>query len=138
MFPGIKHRILDDQDKTREYVNIFVNGENIRDCENENTRLKAGDVSSSCRLSQVVDLSGNKRSSNSGKAKKTGNTTMLLVGTRKGAFIFASKDGRKTWKVSGPHFRESPVYHIVYDNRNGLILASVASLSMGTEHFSQF
>jgi MoaD family protein len=43
MFPGIKHRILDDQDKTREYVNIFVNGENIRDCENENTRLKAGD-----------------------------------------------------------------------------------------------
>ena len=43
MFPGIKHRILDDQDKTREYVNIFVNGENIRDCENENTKLKAGD-----------------------------------------------------------------------------------------------
>ena len=43
MFPGIKHRILDDQDRTREYVNIFVNGENIRDCENENTRLKAGD-----------------------------------------------------------------------------------------------
>ncbi len=43
MFPGIKHRIFDDQDKTREYVNIFVNGENIRDCENENTKLKAGD-----------------------------------------------------------------------------------------------
>jgi molybdopterin synthase sulfur carrier subunit len=43
MFPGIKHRILDDQDKTREYVNIFVNGENIRDCENESTKLKAGD-----------------------------------------------------------------------------------------------
>ena len=43
MFPGIKHRILDDQDRTREYVNIFVNGENIRDRENENTRLKAGD-----------------------------------------------------------------------------------------------
>jgi len=44
MFPGIKHRIFDDQDRTREFVNIFVNGENIRDHENENTRLKAGDL----------------------------------------------------------------------------------------------
>ena len=43
MFPGIKHRIFDDQDKTREYVNIFVNGENIRDGENESTKLKEGD-----------------------------------------------------------------------------------------------
>ncbi len=44
MFPGIKDRILDDQDKTRLYVNIFVNGENARDIENENTRLKDGDT----------------------------------------------------------------------------------------------
>jgi len=43
-FPGIKHRIFDDQDRTREYVNIFVNGENIRERENESTRLKAGDL----------------------------------------------------------------------------------------------
>ncbi len=43
MFPGIRDRILDDQDKTREYVNIFVNGENIRDGDNERTKLKEGD-----------------------------------------------------------------------------------------------
>jgi molybdopterin synthase sulfur carrier subunit len=42
-FPGVKHRILDDQEKTREFVNIFVNGENIRDGEAELTKLKDGD-----------------------------------------------------------------------------------------------
>ncbi len=43
MFPGIKNRILDDQDRTRPYVNIFVNGVNIKDGAFENTTLKEGD-----------------------------------------------------------------------------------------------
>jgi molybdopterin synthase sulfur carrier subunit len=43
-FPGIRGRILDDQDKTRPYVNIFVNGQNARDIERERTRLRDGDV----------------------------------------------------------------------------------------------
>jgi molybdopterin synthase sulfur carrier subunit len=43
LFPGIKERILDDQDVTRQYVNIFVNGEDIRFSEKENTKLKEGD-----------------------------------------------------------------------------------------------
>jgi molybdopterin synthase sulfur carrier subunit len=44
IFPGIKDRILDDQDNTRQYVNIFVNGEDIRFSEKENTKLKEGDL----------------------------------------------------------------------------------------------
>ncbi|HKW03808.1 MAG TPA: MoaD family protein [Nitrososphaerales archaeon] len=44
MFPGIKERIFDDQDKTRPYVNIFVNGENLRDIGNEGTTLKDGAI----------------------------------------------------------------------------------------------
>ena len=44
MFPGIKDRIFDDQERTRPYVNIFVNGENARDVANENTKLKDGDT----------------------------------------------------------------------------------------------
>ncbi len=44
MFPGIKERIFDDQDRTRPFVNIFVNGKNIRDGEGENTTLKEGDT----------------------------------------------------------------------------------------------
>jgi molybdopterin synthase sulfur carrier subunit len=43
LFPGIKDRIFDDQDKTRQYVNIFVNGEDIRFSQKENTKLKEGD-----------------------------------------------------------------------------------------------
>jgi len=42
MFPGIKDRIFNDQDKTREFVNIFVNGSNIRDGDEESTNLKDG------------------------------------------------------------------------------------------------
>ena len=44
MFPGIKDRIFDDQDVTREFVNIFVNGANIRDIRRESTSLKSGDT----------------------------------------------------------------------------------------------
>ncbi|MCL5067003.1 MAG: MoaD family protein [Thaumarchaeota archaeon] len=43
-FPGIKDRIFDDQDRTREFVNIFLNGENIRDLDCEKTNLKDGDT----------------------------------------------------------------------------------------------
>jgi sulfur-carrier protein len=42
-YPGVKHRIFDDQDKTRQFVNIFVNGENIREGDEERTKLKDGD-----------------------------------------------------------------------------------------------
>jgi sulfur-carrier protein len=42
-FPGVKDRILDDQEATRPFVNIFVNGENIREGDAERTKLKDGD-----------------------------------------------------------------------------------------------
>jgi sulfur-carrier protein len=44
VFPGIKDRVFDDQDNAREFVNIFVNGVNIRDIEKESTNLKDGDT----------------------------------------------------------------------------------------------
>ena len=44
LFPGIKDRIFDDQNNTREFVNIFVNNTNIRDADREFTVLKDGDV----------------------------------------------------------------------------------------------
>jgi molybdopterin converting factor small subunit len=43
-FPGIGGRIADDQGKIRRYVNVFVNTENARELENENTTLRDGDV----------------------------------------------------------------------------------------------
>ena len=36
----------------------------------------------------------------------------LLVGTRKGAFIFTSDDSRKEWQIEGPHFGGWEIYHM--------------------------
>lgn len=43
-FPGIGRRIMDDQEKIRTHVNIFVNAENSRELEQEKTSLRDGDV----------------------------------------------------------------------------------------------
>ncbi|MDG6967565.1 MAG: MoaD/ThiS family protein [Nitrososphaerota archaeon] len=42
--PGIKDRILDEHDRTRPYVNIFVNEVSIRDLQGESTRTQDGAV----------------------------------------------------------------------------------------------
>ena len=36
----------------------------------------------------------------------------VLVGTRKGAFILTSDEGRRNWTVDGPHFAGWEVYHV--------------------------
>jgi photosystem II stability/assembly factor-like uncharacterized protein len=36
----------------------------------------------------------------------------VLVGTRKGAFILSSDEGREKWDVSGPHFGGWEIYHV--------------------------
>ncbi|HXJ43304.1 MAG TPA: hypothetical protein VNH18_28745 [Bryobacteraceae bacterium] len=41
----------------------------------------------------------------------------VWVGTRKGAFVFRSKDRRK-WEVDGPHFPGLEVHHVVQDPRD--------------------
>jgi molybdopterin converting factor small subunit len=43
MFPLIHDRILDEHDKTRPYVNVFVNDDNIRDLQSERTKVRDGD-----------------------------------------------------------------------------------------------
>jgi hypothetical protein len=36
----------------------------------------------------------------------------VLVGTRKGAFVLTSDEGRRDWRVEGPHFGGWEVYHL--------------------------
>ncbi len=36
----------------------------------------------------------------------------VLVGTRKGAFVLTSDEGREKWDVSGPHFAGWEIYHV--------------------------
>jgi molybdopterin synthase sulfur carrier subunit len=41
--PGIRERICDDEGKVRRFVNIFVNGDDIRFLDNLDTTLQEGD-----------------------------------------------------------------------------------------------
>src|SRR5437870_2494877 len=42
-YPGIKERLVDDQGEVRRFVNVYVNEEDIRFLQNQQTPLKDGD-----------------------------------------------------------------------------------------------
>jgi molybdopterin synthase sulfur carrier subunit len=41
--PGLKERICEDDGQIRRFVNVFVNGENVRERDGAETALKPGD-----------------------------------------------------------------------------------------------
>jgi hypothetical protein len=53
--------------------------------------------------------------------------TLLLIGTRKGAFVLESDAARRDWALRGPYCEGWPVYHAVYDTGSGSIYAAAAS-----------
>ncbi|MBI4429125.1 MAG: exo-alpha-sialidase [Ignavibacteriales bacterium] len=54
-------------------------------------------------------------------------TVYLLVGTKKGAFIFSSTLQRKSWKLQGPLLKGAEVNDVVMDTRNGKTLYAAAT-----------
>jgi molybdopterin synthase sulfur carrier subunit len=42
-YPGIKERLLDDDGAVRRFVNVYVNEEDIRFLQNQETPVKSGD-----------------------------------------------------------------------------------------------
>ncbi len=60
------------------------------------------------------------------KRRKPASRVMLLVGTRKGAFIFRGDPARRQWRVDGPHFLGQIVHHLVQDpwDRRTLLMAA--------------
>jgi photosystem II stability/assembly factor-like uncharacterized protein len=60
-----------------------------------------------------------------GKAKSEG--VIVLVATRKGAWLCRGDKGRKNWKVDGPHFLGQTINHLVLDPRDGKTLVAAAS-----------
>jgi molybdopterin synthase sulfur carrier subunit len=42
-YPGIGERLRDDSGQIRRFVNVFVNGQNVRDGDGLETRLAPGD-----------------------------------------------------------------------------------------------
>lgn len=53
-------------------------------------------------------------------------TTVLLVATRKGAWIFRSDAARSSWTVDGPHFLGHIISHLVLDPRDKSTLLAAA------------
>ena len=51
---------------------------------------------------------------------------LLLVATRKGAWLFHGDAARRTWRVDGPHFLGHIVNHLVLDPRDGRTLLAAA------------
>jgi len=64
----------------------------------------------------------------SSKAKKAApRNTVLLVGTRKGAWILRADAKRRAWRTEGPHFLGQIIHHLVLDPRDGKTLLAAAS-----------
>ena len=53
-------------------------------------------------------------------------STVLLVATRKGAWLFKADPARRAWRADGPHFLGHIVNHLVLDPRNGRTLLAAA------------
>jgi hypothetical protein len=51
---------------------------------------------------------------------------LVMVATRKGAWLYHSDAARKTWRADGPHFLGHIVSHVVLDPRNGQTLLAAA------------
>ena len=51
---------------------------------------------------------------------------VLLVATRKGAWLFHGDATRRSWRVDGPHFLGHVVSHLVLDPRDGRTLLAAA------------
>ncbi|PZG00367.1 WD40/YVTN/BNR-like repeat-containing protein [Micromonospora deserti] len=59
--------------------------------------------------------------------------TLLAIGTAKGLFLATSRDGRRGWQVSGPHFPMTGVYAVAIDTRRAIprLLAALSSSHFG-------
>jgi photosystem II stability/assembly factor-like uncharacterized protein len=58
---------------------------------------------------------------------KPARRVMLLVATRKGAWLFHGDAARKQWSIDGPHFLGHIINHLVLDPRDGKTLLAAAS-----------
>jgi hypothetical protein len=56
----------------------------------------------------------------------TETAVLLLVATRKGAWIYHGDRGRRAWRADGPHFLGHNISHLVLDPRDGRTLLAAA------------
>jgi hypothetical protein len=57
---------------------------------------------------------------------QAGSKVVLLIATRKGAWLYRGDAARRTWRADGPHFLGHTVHHVVLDGRDGRTLLAAA------------
>jgi len=57
---------------------------------------------------------------------RSGRRVVVLVATRKGAWIYHGDAARKSWRADGPHFLGHIIQHVVLDPRDGRTLLAAA------------
>jgi len=62
----------------------------------------------------------------------SGKQVMVLVGTRKGAFVMESGRERACWKVRGPYLEGQNVMHMAFDPRSDALFAAVGDPWFGS------
>jgi photosystem II stability/assembly factor-like uncharacterized protein len=72
---------------------------------------------------KAAKRSKTKRPARGGKTARN----LLLVATRKGAWIFHGDAARKHWRADGPHFLGHIIQHMMLDPRDGKTLLAAAS-----------
>ncbi|QKT04632.1 glycosyl hydrolase [Ectothiorhodospiraceae bacterium 2226] len=65
-------------------------------------------------------------STNHVSAAKAHPHVVVLVGTRKGAWLFHASPDRQDWRVDGPHFLGQIIHHLVLDPRDRRTLLAAA------------
>ena len=67
-------------------------------------------------------------------ALPSSSSLLVLVGTRKGAFILTGDRSRQRWKVTGPYNPGTDTYHLTFDSRaGGRIFAASNSMWFGPQ-----
>jgi len=61
------------------------------------------------------------------RAKSRAKPNLVLVATRKGAWLYRGDSSRKDWHADGPHFLGHIIHHLVLDPRDGKTLLAAAS-----------
>lgn len=61
-----------------------------------------------------------------GKKRSRSQRLVVMVATRKGAWLYHGDGARKTWRTDGPHFLGHTIHHLVLDPRDGKTLLAAA------------
>ncbi|HEX9496202.1 MAG TPA: hypothetical protein VGA38_10620 [Candidatus Limnocylindria bacterium] len=58
-------------------------------------------------------------------------SVLVLLGTKKGVYVFRSGAARERWRLEGPYFPGQPVYHVAFDPRDGQSLFAGVNMTWG-------